>query len=143
MPWLPGSSRRTPSRVASRADERPARPAFKFPLRRGLRPIGGGVSFLMASLRIERIREHDWMVIVEGGVATEHSVSVTEDDLERFTGGRAQPEELLRASFEFLLERESNASILRHFALPTIGEYFSDYENEMRRRFAAKAPGTA
>jgi len=31
-------------------------------------------------------------------------------------------------SFEFLLERESNTSILRSFELPVIGNYFPEYE---------------
>jgi hypothetical protein len=41
-------------------------------------------------------------------------------------------EELVRKSFEFLLERESNASILPSFDLPVIGHYFPEYENTIR-----------
>jgi len=43
-------------------------------------------------------------------------------------------EELLRESFLFLLERESNTSILTSFDLPLIGRYFPDYEQEIRTR---------
>jgi hypothetical protein len=37
-------------------------------------------------------------------------------------------EMLVQKSFEFLLERESNTSILRSFDLPVIQRYFSEYE---------------
>jgi len=89
----------------------------------------------MAAIHIERLREHQWVVTVEGGVTTEHTTTVTEQDVERYTAGKASHEELLRAAFEFLLARESNTSILRSFSLPTIGEYFSEFESEMRKRF--------
>jgi hypothetical protein len=35
-------------------------------------------------------------------------------------------------SFDFLLERESNTSILRHFDLRVIGHYFPEYERVIR-----------
>jgi len=38
---------------------------------------------------------------------------------------------LLRASFEFLLAREPNTSILRRFDLPVIGHYFPEYEQRI------------
>jgi hypothetical protein len=44
---------------------------------------------------------------------------------------------LVRASFEFLLEREPSSSILRHFELDVIGRYFPEYMDTMRRRLAA------
>jgi hypothetical protein len=39
-------------------------------------------------------------------------------------------------SFEFLLERESNTSILKTFDLPVIGGYFPEYENAIREMLA-------
>ena len=42
------------------------------------------------------------------------------------------PEDLVRRSFEFLLEREPRTSILREFDLPVIGRYFPEYEREIR-----------
>jgi hypothetical protein len=44
------------------------------------------------------------------------------------------PEELVRISFEFLLEREPRQSIMRSFELPIIGRFFGDYRDEMERR---------
>jgi len=39
----------------------------------------------------------------------------------------ATPEELLDASFRFLLEREPKEAILGRFELPIIERYFADY----------------
>jgi tRNA U38,U39,U40 pseudouridine synthase TruA len=77
---------------------------------------------------------HDeWVVSVKGAITTHHRVRVTKRDLKRLAEGRS-PEELLQESFQFLLERESNASILPSFDLPLIGRYFPEYEEEIRTR---------
>jgi hypothetical protein len=77
----------------------------------------------------------EWLVTVKAGVATEHRVRVTQADLQRFAGSRS-PEDLLRESFRFLLEREPNTSILAAFDLPVISRYFSEYEREIAKRLA-------
>jgi len=41
--------------------------------------------------------------------------------------------DLLRRSFEFLLDRESNTSILREFDLSTIERYYPEYTAAMQR----------
>ncbi len=50
--------------------------------------------------------------------------------LQRWGGGQT-PEELVRHSFEFLLQRESKESILREFDLSVIQRYFPDYDQAM------------
>jgi hypothetical protein len=45
-------------------------------------------------------------------------------------------ERVVRASFEFLLEREPASSILPAFSLEVIGRYFPEYERELPRRLA-------
>jgi hypothetical protein len=74
------------------------------------------------------------VVVVEGGSRTTHTVTVEEEYHRKLTGGRIAPEELVRRSFEFLLEHEPKESILGSFGLPVIGRYFPAYEGEMRRR---------
>lgn len=71
------------------------------------------------------------MVTVQGTVTTHHRVRVTKADLDRLAAGKSA-EELLQESFLFLLERESNTSILGSFDLPLIGHYFTEYENVIR-----------
>jgi hypothetical protein len=43
-------------------------------------------------------------------------------------------DDLVRASFGFLLEREPRESILRSFDLSAISRYFPEYEREIRQR---------
>jgi hypothetical protein len=67
--------------------------------------------------------------------ATRHEVRVDAATLDDLAPG-APPDELVRASFEFLLEREPRESIMRQFELPIIGRFFADYPDEVRRRLA-------
>jgi hypothetical protein len=65
--------------------------------------------------------------------ATTHEVSVDRATLDDMAPG-VSPEELVRISFEFLLEREPRQSIMRSFELPIIGRFFGDYRDEVERR---------
>jgi hypothetical protein len=65
--------------------------------------------------------------------ATHHEVQVAGDLLARLAGGRS-PEELVEASFTFLLEREPREAIMSRFELPVITRYFPEWEAEMERR---------
>ena len=71
-------------------------------------------------------------VVVEGGTTTTHKVTVAPSYYEKLTGRRVSPEALVEKSFEFLLERESNTSILRSFDLQVIGRYFPEYEKVIK-----------
>jgi hypothetical protein len=51
--------------------------------------------------------------------------------------GATDPERLVQASFEFLLEREPKEAILRQFELADIGRYFPEYERVIPRRLKA------
>lgn len=42
-------------------------------------------------------------------------------------------EALLKRSFEFLLAREPNTSILRNFELPVIEHYFPEYVTDIKK----------
>jgi hypothetical protein len=80
--------------------------------------------------------EGGWRCAVSVGddvAATSHEVLVDRETLEDLAPG-GSPEDLVRASFGFLLEREPRESILRTFELPIIGRFFADYPDEVRRR---------
>lgn len=65
--------------------------------------------------------------------ATIHDVTVnqaTREDL----APEATVDELVAASFAFLLEREPREAIMRRFELPVIGRYFPDYAEVIRGR---------
>ena len=80
------------------------------------------------SIRVENTGAGKYQVTVGGPSTTVHSVTVAPEYLQKLTGGRASAEILIQKSFEFLLERESNTSILRAFDLPVIQHYFPEYE---------------
>lgn len=79
-------------------------------------------------IQVQSIDENTFRVTVEGRTTTTHTVTVSDSYYEKLTGKRVSPEVLVEKSFEFLLERESNTSILSSFALPVIGSYFPEYE---------------
>ncbi len=61
-----------------------------------------------------------------GASATRHTVQVRRGDMDRWARGRSA-EELVRGSFEFLLDREPKESILRQFELSVIQRYFPEF----------------
>lgn len=73
--------------------------------------------------------------MVEESGSTDHEVEVSGDTI-RALGWTGTPEELIRRSFRFLLEREPKESILPRFAITDIARYFPEYEEQARRGFA-------
>ena len=59
---------------------------------------------------------------------TNHTVSITKEFYQRISGGLRKQEDVVRASVEFLLEREPKESILPNFDLTEIQKYFPEYE---------------
>jgi hypothetical protein len=80
------------------------------------------------TITVEKIDDTTFKVTVKTSATTTHTVTVAPDYCERLTGGRVDAEKLVEKSFEFLLKRESNTSILRRFDLPVIQHYFPEYE---------------
>jgi hypothetical protein len=77
------------------------------------------------------------VTVTDGASSTTHEVTVWPSDLERYAPD-ATPEELIEASFEFLLEREPKESILRRFELPIIERYFPEYGAAMRAQLSER-----
>lgn len=90
----------------------------------------------MATVRVAKQSADLYLVEVDDGRGvSEHRVTVGREPLEDLGGG-VSGEELLEASFEFLLEREPKESILREFDLQVIGRYFPEYPVEIRQRLS-------
>ncbi len=79
-------------------------------------------------IQVEKIDNCTFRVTVEKGTTTVHEVTVEPSYHHKLTGGKVSAKKLVEKSFEFLLEREPNTSILRSFELPVIGRYFPEYE---------------
>ena len=71
-------------------------------------------------------------VIVNSKSKTRHVVTISDKDYLDLTNKKVTKEELLKFSFNFLLERESNTSILSSFELRLISKYFPEYENSVK-----------
>ena len=69
-------------------------------------------------------------VTVTGSSTTNHTVTITDQIHSKLTGGKISKETLLKKSFEFLLQREPNTSILAKFKLEVISQYFPDYAKQ-------------
>jgi len=84
-------------------------------------------------IQIKKKDEQEFMVTVaEGDTKTEHTVTLNDDYYGDLTDGSITKEELIKKSFQFLLERESKESILSRFNLRVIKSYFSEYEREIK-----------
>ena len=79
---------------------------------------------------------------VQTPAGTSHEVSVPTGFAASLGCGDVAPGELVRASFEFLLEREPATSILREFSLDVISQYFPGYPAEIGARLSGSDPGT-
>ena len=92
---------------------------------------------MAAEISVQPTNETRFEVTVrEEGSETRHVVTVEPSYAHKLAGPRASTEELVRRSFEFLLEHEPKESILRQFNLREIGRYFPDYETEIHGLFS-------
>ena len=94
----------------------------------------------MATFDIEKKSETEFIVTVvpPKGLVTQHTVLLYPEYYNLLTEGLVTKEELLKLSFEFLLKRESNDSILPSFDLPDISQYFPEYEQEIKKYIEEK-----
>jgi len=64
--------------------------------------------------------------VVEGKSSTKHQVTMTEDFYQNFEA-EVDPSEIIKKSFEFLLEREPKEIIYAEFDVSVISRYFPEY----------------
>jgi hypothetical protein len=83
-------------------------------------------------ITVHAVDDTTFEVTVQESTTSKHTVTLSPEYHQKLTGGRVAPQALVEKSFEFLLERESNTSILRRFDLPVIGRYFPEYQRTIR-----------
>jgi len=89
-------------------------------------------------IEVKNTGENTYAVrVIQGKSESTHRVTLEDKDYTRLTDGNVTPEELIRRSFEFLLEHESKESILESFDLIVISRYFPQYEREIKKRIAS------
>ena len=90
-----------------------------------------------ADIKVEQLGDGEFRVrVIEGASESAHRVTLRPEDYNRLAAGKAEPKELVRRSFEFLLENEPKESILARFDLSVIGRYFPQFEREIKRRLS-------
>lgn len=82
----------------------------------------------MANIMVNKLAEQLFEVQIEADASTVHRVTVTPEYAHHLSQGKFDTQELVRRSFEFLLHREPNTSILRSFDLSVISRYFPEFE---------------
>ena len=81
---------------------------------------------------IKKNDNNTFSVSIESSINSIHLVTLNDDIHFEMTEGVKSKEELILFSFNFLLERENNTSILSNFNLETIQNYFPEYKNEIQ-----------
>lgn len=87
----------------------------------------------MAKIDVREVNANTFHVTVSANRTTEHEVTVQPEYAFKLCNDSMSTSELVKKSFQFLLERESNTSILRKFDLGVINQYFPAYENEISK----------
>ncbi len=68
--------------------------------------------------------------VIEGGERSDYVVSLTEEFFGKIGKGRSA-EDLVKKSFEFLLEREPKELILKSFDISDISDHFPEFDREI------------
>lgn len=76
------------------------------------------------------------VTVSEGGGSTQHNVTVSRADFGRLSPNDETGEELMKAAFRFLLDRESKESIMSSFDITVISRFFPEFESEIGKYLA-------
>ena len=76
---------------------------------------------------INNLSKDKFQILVNNKQKTMHEVYLSDEIHLDFTNNKISKKELIKFSFEFLLEREPNTSILSSFELNIISKYFPEY----------------
>jgi len=87
------------------------------------------------SIIVNKINQSQYKVEVNQNSHTIHEVTLNNDTFIKISKNLVTPEKLIYLSFVFLLERESNQSILSKFNLEIIQTYFPEYLKEIKNYF--------
>ncbi len=80
-------------------------------------------------ITVNKQEENTFQVTVkEDNSESTHTVMLDDKFHKKITGGIIPKEEVIKKSFEFLLEREPKESILHRFDLRDISKFFPEFE---------------
>ena len=84
-------------------------------------------------ISVETIDNNSFKVSVTKNSSTVHIVLLNDRFHLDVSNNKLTKTELITKSFEFLLKRESNQSILKKFNLEVISQYFPEYIDEIKK----------
>ena len=84
-------------------------------------------------ISVETIDNNSFKVSVTKESSTLHIVLLNDRFHLDVSNNKLTKTELITKSFEFLLKRESNQSILKKFNLEVISQYFPEYIDEIKK----------
>ena len=85
------------------------------------------------SISIKELSNNKFEITVNHKLITNHIVLLTDEYHDIVTKKKISKKKLIEYSFQFLLDREPNTSILSSFKLNIISKYFPEYENEIKK----------
>jgi hypothetical protein len=91
----------------------------------------------MTTMRVVSMAPGEFGVEVEeGNEVTGHKVRLPRSFLDDLLLTGVDEEQIVRETFDFLLEREPANSILAEFSLDDVSRYFPDFPEELQRRLS-------
>ena len=91
----------------------------------------------MTTMRVVPMAPGEFGVeVVEGNEVTGHKVRLPPAFLDDLLLTGVDEEQIVRETFDFLLEREPATSILAEFSLDDVSRYFPEFPQELQRRLA-------
>ena len=86
-------------------------------------------------LLITELSKDKFEITVKANQITKHVVYVTDEMLFNLTKNEISKKELLNYSFNFLLKRETNTSILSSFDIAEISKNFPEYKKKVSDKY--------
>ena len=79
-------------------------------------------------IKIKELSPNAFDVTIYSNTETNHQVTISDNFVTEYQIKNLTKKEIIEQSFIFLLERESNNSILRKFDIEVISNYFPEYK---------------
>ncbi|MGJ3254589.1 MAG: hypothetical protein ACFE0J_26170 [Elainellaceae cyanobacterium] len=96
----------------------------------------------MATINIQSESQQNgsWLynvVLDDRGTTHQYTVTLNSSEYESWARNQAKPSDVIKAAFEFLLEREPASSIMSSFDCSVIRRYFPDVDRELPKKLSA------
>lgn len=87
---------------------------------------------------VRKKTNNEFEVYIKCEVETFHLVTLSDSWYIKYTDEKLTKKRLVELSFEFLLDREPNTSILKEFNLDLIADFFPEYLTHIKKKSCLK-----